>query len=169
MMLAKEFLLAGEGKHYWEMINREYDADLYILFPHVDDSYNYYALLHMDKFIETKQAKRTVLLSSELVIKKALPLFVKHEVDYKKISSHDIDALLKYYALYEFTSKMTIISLTRPYNTCGENLLGVKGVTKEDLLCFDIFRFSEIPQREHPKYEEDDEEIIEFMKLKGIS
>ncbi len=163
-MLEKEFILAGEGKHCWEAIDRECNADLYILFPHDGDSYNYYALMHMDRFIESKKSDKTVLLFSDSVIEKAVPLFVKSKVECRYLNSHEIGAVLKYYALYEFTSRLTIISLTRPYDTCGENLIGVKGVTKEDLLCFDIYRFSETPKADRPEYGGKDEEILEFLK-----
>ena len=168
-MLEQEFILAGEGKHCWEEIEMEHKADLYILFPHKEDSYNYYALLHMDKFIESKKADKTVLLFADRVIEKALPYFVKREVECKLITEHEVDAILKYYALYEFTSRLTIISLTRPYDTCGENLIGVKGVTKEDLLCFDIFRFSNTPKRMHPVYEGSDTELASFMRFGDLS
>ena len=164
-MLENEFILAGEGKHCWETVDGEYNADLYILFPHEKDSYNYYALLHMDRYITSKKSEKTVVLYSDTVIEKALPLFVSSTVGCRRLSPHEIDALLKYYALYEFTSRLTIISLTRPYDTCGENLIGVKGVTKEDLLCFDIYRFNETPHTDVPGYDGDDIDLIEFMNM----
>ena len=166
-MFEAHFILAGEGKACWERIEQTYHADLYVLFPHQNDSYNYYALLHLDRFIENNHREKVVLLSSDDTVRKAYPYFVKNEVDYQPLTTHETDALLKYYALYEFSSGITIISLTRPYDTYGENLLGVKGVTKEDLLCYDIYRFQETPDVKRPIYEGTDPDIADFMKLGG--
>ena len=164
-MLEKHFILAGEGKECWHQLDEKYIADRYILFPHKNDSYNYYALLHLEEYVKKCNAKTIVILSSESVIFDAIPYFTSLNVMCHMLTDHDIDAIIKYYALYEFTSRLTIISLTRPYDTCGENLIGVKGVTKEDLLCFDIYRFSETPKKEHPLYSGNDTKLMDFMRL----
>ena len=164
-MLESHIQLAEKGKEIWQEIDVAFDADLYILLPHAADVYNYYALLHMEQYLEAKGAKKVVLLFREEVIAKVLPLFCQREILTHKLNSADIDALLKYYALFEFTSRLTIVSLTRPYDTCAENLLGVHGVTKEDLLCYDIFHFTETPQKSVPVYDGEDEDIIGFLAL----
>lgn len=163
--LEGHFALADTGKQLWEAIDDEFDADLYIIFPHVNEEYNYYALLYLDEYISAKKAEKVVLITSESVIKKALPLFCEKKLVIYRADSDDIKAIIKYYALYEFSTRLTIISLKVPYDTCGENLLGVKGVTKEDLLCFDIYRFSENPHKSLPVYKGEDEDLLEFMRL----
>lgn len=165
--LEMHFALADKGKQLWENIDERFNADLYVLFPHLNEEYNYYALLYLDEYIAAKRAEKVVLITMESVIKKALPVFSKAKTEVYEISHDDIKAIIKYYALYEFSTRLTIISLKEPYDTCGENLLGVKGVTKEDLLCFDIYRFDERKLKDHPQYEGTDKEIIEFLGLSG--
>lgn len=165
--LEEHFALADKGKQLWENIDESFKADLYILFPHVNEEYNYYALLYLDEYIEKKRAKEVVLITMERVIKKVLPVFSKAKIKVHEVSHDDIKAIIKYYALYEFSTRLTIISLKEPYDTCGENLLGVKGVTKEDLLCFDIYRLFENPHKNLSDYEGTDGEIIKFLKLCG--
>lgn len=162
--LEKHFALADKGKALWESMDERYNADLYIMFPHTDEEYNYYALLYLDEYIAAKKAEKTVLITMEDVIERALPVFSKAEAEVYKIDREEIAAIIKYYALYEFSTRLTIISLKMPYDTCGENLLGVKGVTKEDLLCFDIYRFSENPHKKQPSYEGTDGTISKFLK-----
>jgi len=164
-MLENYIVLAEKGKQVWQEIDASFNADLYILLPHVADVYNYYALLHMEQYLGAKGANKVVLLFSEEVIAKAVPLFCQREILTDRLSSADIDALLKYYALFEFTSRLTIVSLTRPYDTCAENLLGVDGVSKEDLLCYDIYHFTETPQKSAPVYHGDDKDIMNFLSL----
>ncbi len=163
--LEGHFALADKGKQLWETIDERFNADLYILFPHVNEEYNYYALLYLDEYIVAKKAEKVVLITMESVIKKALPVFSKSKAEVYEVSNDDIKAIIKYYALYEFSTRLTIISLKEPYDTCGENLLGVKGVTKEDLLCFDIYRFFENPHKNIPAYDGEDEQLLWFMQL----
>lgn len=163
--LEKHFALADKGKRLWELLDEKYDADLYIIFPHEKEEYNYYAMLYLDEYISVKKAEKVVLITNESVIKRALPYFSEKQVEIYEISGDDIKAIIKYYALYEFSTRLTIISLKEPYDTCGENLLGVKGVTKEDLLCFDIYRFSENPHKDLPVYRGTDGDLLKFMRL----
>lgn len=165
--LEGHFALADKGKQLWETIDERFNADLYILFPHVNEEYNYYALLYLDEYIVAKKAEKVVLITMESVIKKALPVFSKLKAEVYEVSNDDIKAIIKYYALYEFSTRLTIISLKEPYDTCGENLLGVKGVTKEDLLCFDIYRFFKNSHKNPPDYDGSDIEIMKFLEFSG--
>jgi len=165
--LDAHFSLANQGKLQWEMLEEKFHGDLYILFPHIDEEYNYYALLYLDEYIVAKKAKNVVLIASETVIKDVLPVFSQSNVQFFQTSIENIKAIIKYYALYEFSSRLTIISLKEPYDTCGENLLGVKGVTKEDLLCMDIYHFSLTPHKKPPVYYGNDNDILRFIRLGG--
>lgn len=166
--LEKHFALAEKGKALWESMDEKYNADLYIIFPHVNEEYNYYALLYLDEYIAAKKAEKIVIVTMEDVIERAIPVFSKAKAEVHKINDEEIKEIIKYYALYEFSTRLTIISLKMPYDTCGENLLGVKGVTKEDLLCFDIYRFSRNPHKEKPRYNGTDRALSEFMRLGGV-
>lgn len=166
-MLDEHFKLAEKGMKIWERIDTQYNADLYILFPHENEEYNYYALLHLEEYLENKKVTKVVFLCSDMGVIKALPLFIKRNIVVCQMILDDIKAVLKYYALFEFTARLTIISLKEPYDTCGENLLGVKGITKEDLLCYDIYRFEKTPKKKKPQYNGEDKEVIGFLKLSG--
>ena len=164
-MLIKHFISAFKGRRLWNRLEKKHIADLYILMPKADEEYNFYAMLHLDKYIESKKSKKTIILTHDEGVKKTLNLFKQDkEVEVLSFSRQNALDLIKYYALYEFSTKLTIISLTEPYDTCGENLLGVKGVTKEDLLCFDIYRFDEVPKTVSPIYDGNDKDIIKFME-----
>lgn len=163
-MLINNLFKAYQGRIIWNHIERKYNADCYILMPHIQEDFNYYALLHLNKYMKSRNAKNVVILCCDERVLRSYTYFNINEVIKTiKISEKKAEKLLKYYALYEFTTKLTIISLTKPYNTCGENLLGVKGVTKEDLLCFDIYRFNETPDTKRPVYHGDDQLVKEFI------
>ena len=69
------------------------------------------------------------------------------DINLYEVDESVIEDLVLLYGLYKFSDKVAIISLTEPYNTGAERLLGVYGTTKEDLLCFDIYGFDHLPDR----------------------
>ena len=99
-MLKAHFELAEQGKKIWESLEEKYKADLYILFPHINEEYNYYALLHLEQFIQTKKAEKVVLLIVDDVIAKAVPLFTNKPLVIHKMQMEEKNdykkAFLKY-------------------------------------------------------------------------
>lgn len=164
MVLWMHFIKAQIGEKIWDKIRKQNGAELYIIMPEKDDEYNYYALLYLDKYISGKEAETATIIYSDHMIKRVVSVFTKNSrVHSIYLSRFKMECLIKYYALYEFSSKVTIISLKKPYDTYGENLLGFKGVTKETLLCFDIYRFYEIPNVKKPYYKGDNQRIRDFV------
>jgi len=163
-MLISHFIKAFMGRIIWSRLERKYHADNYILMPCKNEEYNYYALLYLDKFIQSKKSKKTVILTFDEGVIKTCGLFSQNKtIRVVRFSRIKAERIIKYYALYEFSTKLTIISLQEPYDTCGENLIGINGVTKEDLLCYDIYRFSEKPKVERPICNTKDEVIKRFL------
>lgn len=164
MVLWMHFFKAKIGEKIWEKISKQNGAQLYVIMPENDDEYNYYALLYLDEYMSRKKVKTATIICSDRMIQEAIPAFTKNsEVHSICFSNFRMEYLIKYYALYEFSSKVTIISLKKPYDTYGENLLGFKGVTKETLLCFDIYRFNEIPKINNPIYKGSVQRIKDFV------
>lgn len=166
MIMVDELLKQAEqGKAVWEEIDKKFDSEQYFLFPHENDEYNFYALLYFDHFMMINKLDKAIVLCYENVLEKVIPLFTKKNVTVCVLKKDDIESIVRYYGFFEFTTRLKIISLTKPYDTYGENLLGIKNVTKEDLLCYDIYRFDNIPKVEVPTYFGQDSEIVDFLKL----
>ena len=164
-MLLKHYWNAYQGYRVWKRIDQKYHAPIYILIPKEKEEYNYYALKHLEQFLLMKKVSKAVVLTCDEGAIASVDLFVpKGMVESEYLSRKEILRFLKYYALHEFTSRLTIVSFTEPYNTHAENLLGVNGVTKEDLVCFDVYRFGETPKKESVVYAGDDARIIAFLK-----
>lgn len=145
--MQKELWQARLGRWYWKALEWRYGAEKYIVMPHSGDEYNRYALDYLEIYLEREKAQTAVVLAfDQEVIARLTAYRGTHTVTAVKAKERSILCLLRYYALYPFTSKLTVISLTVPYDTCGENLLGVHGITKKELLCYDIYGFEEIPE-----------------------
>ena len=174
-MLSCHYLKAWQGYRIWKKIDKKYQAPMYILMPKEKDEYNYYALQYLEQYLERKKLRKAVVLTCDEEAIAALDLFVaKSMVRAVHISRDEAVKLVKYYALHEFTSRIVIVSLSEPYDTHAENLIGVRGVEKSDLVCFDIYRFSEKPEAAQIHYSGNDEKVIAFLgraekkRVKGI-
>lgn len=146
--MIKDFIKAFHGKCIWNRLDKTYHSDKYIVMPHVKDEYNQYAIQYLEAYLKKEKAQGAVILYQDETVPGMLEKekISGYDIQLKKWSDRKLRNLLKFYGLYEFSRKLTIISLTIPYDTCGENLLGVKGITKRELLCYDIYRFDAIPE-----------------------
>ena len=146
MDLEEQFKLARQGKENWEILQNEIPADKYILLPHPGDEYNRYAAKYLPYFARKQKAKKIAILSENKQDLDMFDQFDGTEILKCQKEAEWIDSIIKFYGMYEFSNKLVIVSLTRPYDTCGENLLGVKGITKKELLCYDIYGLEEVPE-----------------------
>lgn len=163
-MLLTHYWKAFQGYSIWSRIDRKYCAPVYILMPKEKDEYNYYALLHLEQFLQGKGLREAVVLTCDDEAIAALSLFVSEcTVKTAYISRDDALKLMKYYALHEFTQRLAIVSLTEPYDTHAENLLGLHGVDKEELVCFDVYRLHRKPEVSPPRYVGTDGKAMAFL------
>lgn len=140
------FKQAEHGRKVWQNLENRNPADRYIFMPHHQEEYNDYAMLYLDEYMSRGKWGSAVILSSEKeILEKVRGYNGPYQVTPVLMTQEDIEAVLRFYALYMFSPKVTIISLTMPYDTGGENLLGIHGTTKRELLCYDIYRFDEVP------------------------
>lgn len=143
-----DFIYAFEGKIQWICLCRKYFAEEYIFMPHQKEPYNEYTLQYLDIYMKKEKINSICIITCDRDIYSKAKTGAdeknsKVQVLFRRKSW--IYNILKFYALYEFSKRVKIISLTEPYNTCGENLLGVYGITKKELLCYDILGFETIP------------------------
>lgn len=140
----KQLMLARMGKENWDTFIEEVKADHYFILPHEGDEFNILTAKYMQAYMERNHYSLVAIIASDI---NDLAQFngengiicIKKDVEW-------IDSILKYYSLVFFNEHLTIVSLTKPYDTCGMNLLGVHGVTKTELLCYDILCLDEIPK-----------------------
>jgi len=136
------------GKLQWNLFSGNHPADRYLFMPHQQDDYNDYTLQYLPAYLEKERASSACIITCdsgvyEKVRKTSWP--DKYQVRAVLERKAWIARIVRFYGLYEFSTRVKIISLTEPYDTCGENLLGMHGVTKKELCCYDILGFSQIP------------------------
>ncbi len=140
-----DFIEAFRGKLQWDALRKK-GYDWYLIMPHENDEYNDYALEYLDAFLDKKKSGSAYIVTGDKsVYEKVGKKSWSHKIDAMQATPKWISRIIKFYGLYEFSTKIKIISLSEPYDTGAENLIGVHGVTKKELLCYDIFGLDEIP------------------------
>lgn len=51
--------------------------------------------------------------------------------------------LMDYYAMIDMSGLWTVVSVTQPYRTGADRLLGKKGVTYREIVYYDVYKFTE--------------------------
>ena len=142
----KELREATSGRRLWLRLSQNYQVDRYILMPHMTSDYNDYAIEYIDAYLHKEGLHSAIFVSSNQAVLDRLSVYDgAYEVSATYMAHSQIMDMMRFYALYPFSDKVIIISLTIPYDTCGENLLGVEGVTRRELFCYDIYRFGGVP------------------------
>jgi hypothetical protein len=104
--------------------------------PEDDAELNAAALGHVEDLIADRRARGVVLVHSGAAPAERPPGIVGTE----SWTGRQIDALISYYELHNFSDRLLIVSLTRPFGNGLHHLLGRQGVDKEDLVCLGCLR-----------------------------
>jgi hypothetical protein len=139
-MLSKIFA-AYRGSRLWAGLKRKYKVDegLYVvLMPEDDAELNAAALGHIEDLVADRRARGVVLVTQGTGEAAA-----EHPAGILRTEAwteRQIDALIAYYELHNFSDRFLIVSLSKPFGNGLHRLLGRQGITKEDLVCLGCFR-----------------------------
>jgi hypothetical protein len=137
--MLREIYAAYRGKLLWTGLQRKYKIDegaYVVLMPEDDAELNAAALGHVEDLIADRRARGVVLVHSGAAPAERPPGIVGTE----SWTGRQIDALISYYELHNFSDRLLIVSLTRPFGNGLHHLLGRQGVDKEDLVCLGCLR-----------------------------
>jgi hypothetical protein len=137
----RRIIAAYRGSRLWAELERKYEVDrgLYIvLLPEDDAELNAVALGHLEDLVADRRAQGIVLVGDSSLSQpmERSPGIVGTE----SWTGRQIDALIAFYELHNFSDRLLIVSLTKPFGNGLHHLLGRQGVTKEDLVCLGCFR-----------------------------
>lgn len=149
-ILIEEFINAYKGKILWRKLRRRYgtgnEGCRYIFFSDKDIEYSVLGLLYMDSYIKDKKVKQVIPIIKDKVLKKSFQILVQSTtVEPILISEKRMHQLMKFYALVDMSDQWISVSVKEPYDTYAEHLLGHHGVTKKELICYDIFKMNNVP------------------------
>jgi hypothetical protein len=137
--MLRQIYAAYRGRRLWAGLERKYQVDqgLYVvLMPETDVELNAAALEHLNDLVADRRARGVVLVADGSVQPPSSEAILGTE----SWTERQIDALIAFFELHNFSDRLLIVSLTRPFGNGLHRLLGRQGVTKEDLVCLGCLR-----------------------------
>lgn len=140
-IIYKKLYEGFKGRIAWYFLNKKYEANNYILFPSNDQDFNKWGILLLPAYMKKSKFQKVVVLSSDKRIRKAIQCVNSNNVVIKQISQKQMKQYISYYALINKSKEWRVVSVTQPYETGADRLLGIKGITKRDIVYYDVYGF----------------------------
>lgn len=165
--LRKNLFKTYQGWWQWHKIVRRRKIEpqtVILLLPTCGTSENYYAMLYLDKFLESQSFNRAIILTRDTGVVKAAHLFSNNIAEIIEVSEKKIDALLQFACLYYFDERLFIASLNKPDGRYADRLIGVNGISYGEVFSLGVYKLSSYYDLRPPKYKGHDKEIKEFFR-----
>lgn len=146
-LLEEKIQKAETGREYWLSLKENYqlsENDYVILFPEIKTKCNYYVLKHLDRFAEEKKCSRFLFLSPDKYIIQQAEGIVSTPYEMIICDEINMEGLVCYYMLQMFTNHLLIASLEKPDGRNGKNIIGINGITEEEVAAIGILGLKNI-------------------------
>ena len=138
-LLEKRFSEAEKGRMYWLYLQDKYnlDASSYVLLiPDKED------ILHLKErflqYITNRNGNKGLILAGQSLISQISN--IKGNTLYAMACTpQEAENLMRFYCMYQFTSNLLIASLEKPDGRRTKNLIGKKGLCREEILDMIVF------------------------------
>lgn len=135
----KRLWCAMKGYILWKTIEKKYTlTDKFIFFPEANNEYNYWGVKLLPEYMKKNHVQNiTVLITKENMSAE----FEENErIKKLYLQSTDMNNMLAFYALWDMSSKWTVVSTKNPYDTGAERLIGKKNVSIKDIVEYDVYQ-----------------------------
>jgi nitrate reductase beta subunit len=133
-MIIKRIFEALSGRRYWLKLKRKYKLEkgyYALLMPDADEELNSECLRHIDDMLKYKKGKGVIILTNQNI--------KSDRYNVLNITENELNNLLSYYQICNFSESFVIVSLKLPLGNDLEKAISVNGITKEDVVCLSIF------------------------------
>ncbi len=122
---------------------KRYDIDngaYVVAFGEDDQALNEVALRHIQDLIADRRARGVVVVTDQEWVAEHGGKETDGVLAIVSLASREIDFLISFYELYQFTPRVFFVSLTRPYGNRLGRMVDVNGLTLDDLVCLSMYR-----------------------------
>lgn len=141
--MAKRLVAAWRGRTVWMRLRKRYDIEngsYVVAFIEDDHALNEAALAHVQDLIADRRARGVVVVTDQEWVAEQAGEQADGVLAVEVLGSREIEHLLSFYELYQFTPRLFFVSLTRPYGNRLWQMVGVNGLTLDDLVCLSMYR-----------------------------
>jgi hypothetical protein len=141
--MVRRLTAAWRGRAVWMRLRKRYDIDsgaYVVAFVEDDHALNEVALAHVQDLIADRRARGVVVVTDHESVAEQAGRQTDGILAVEVLGHRDIEHLLSFYELYQFTPRLFFVSLTRPYGNRLWQMVGVNGLTLADLVCLSMYR-----------------------------
>ena len=141
-VVREKLIEADIAQTEWELLKNLVeleDNERVIFFPESDERVNHYGMLYMDTYLMRNDAQKAVVIYKDASIKEQISNFSDNV---RKCFFYDLEKMNRFitlYSLYPIDSRIAVVSLDRPCLRNGSRLLGVNGITTEQLIAIGVY------------------------------
>ena len=151
---------------HWKRLRRSWgkNTTAIVLIPCGDHEISFYALAHLKQMLSSRQLQNALILSNDMLALKICNMYSETVADSIRITNEEMDNYLHLYNLYRFDDSFIVASLELPYGRNGTSLIGVKGITKEEVFCIGVYGLTECVRTERCDSQGEDTKVAEFLR-----
>jgi hypothetical protein len=142
-MIVGRLIAAWRGRAVWIRLRKRYDIDdgaYVVAFVEDDHALNEVALARIEDLIADRRARGVVVVTDQEWVAEQTGQQTGGILGVEVLAERDIEYLISFYELYQFTPRLFFVSLTRPSENRLSKMVGVRGLTLEDLVCLSMYR-----------------------------
>ena len=124
-------------------LRKRYDIDngaYVVAFVEDDHALNEVAFAHIQDLIADRRARGVVVVTDQEWVAEQAGEEADGVLAVEVLADREVECLLSFYELYQFTPRLFFVSLTRPYGNRLWQMMGVNGLTLDDLVCLSMYR-----------------------------
>jgi hypothetical protein len=142
-MIVHRLIAAWRGRALWLSLRMRYDIDngaYVVAFVEDDHALNQVALARIEDLIADRRARGVVVVTDQEWLAEKAGKETDGVLGVELLSERDIEFLISFYELYQFTPRLFFVSLTRPSENRLAKMVGVRGINLDDLVCLSMYR-----------------------------
>ncbi|HTU30636.1 MAG TPA: hypothetical protein VMF07_14725 [Solirubrobacteraceae bacterium] len=142
-MIGGRFIAAWRGRALWLGLRERHEIDngaYVVAFIEDDPALNQVALARITDLIADRQARGVVVVTDQARVAEQIREDSDGILAVEVFTQRQIDALLSYYEMCQFSVRIFFVSLTRPYSNHLWRMAGIDRLTLDDLVCLAMYR-----------------------------
>jgi hypothetical protein len=142
-MIAGRLIAAWRGRAVWLRLRRRYEIDngaYVVAFIEDDPALNEVGFARLGELIADRRARGVVIVTDQPSVVDRIGTGGEGILAVEVLTERQIDALLSFHELYQFSARIFFVSLTRPYSNQLWRMNGTNGLTLDDLVCLSMYR-----------------------------
>lgn len=146
--LRDKLLASCRGWRSWRKLRSigEKGKTVIVLIPQGDEEISLFALAYLEQMLRARKKINAIIATNDPLVIRNRSVCSKCIIEIKQLTEREISDLLQLCCLYKFDENFIVASLDSPCGRNGGRLIGVKGISKEEIFAVGLYGLYPFPQ-----------------------